>query len=134
MADIPQRRRIVVNGIVQGVGFRPFVYNLARRYGLVGTVSNTSAGVEIEIEGIDLDRFEGSLKGDLPPQAMLSSFATEVIPVRNDTEFSIGFSRGVGRVSTQIAPDLAVCPDCLRELFDPADRRYLYPFINCTNC
>ncbi|MDF1578415.1 MAG: carbamoyltransferase HypF [Desulfobulbales bacterium] len=134
MADNLQRRRIVVNGIVQGVGFRPFVYNLARRYGLVGTVSNTSAGVEIEIEGIDLDRFENSLKNDLPPQAVLSSFATEVIPLRNYTEFSIGLSRGVGRVSTQIAPDLAVCPDCLRELFDPDDRRYLYPFINCTNC
>ncbi|MFN2369364.1 MAG: acylphosphatase, partial [Desulfurivibrionaceae bacterium] len=134
MADNLQRRRILVNGIVQGVGFRPFVYVLAHRYGLTGTVINTSAGVEIEIEGIDLDRFENSLKNDLPPQAMLSSFTSQVTPVCNDTQFSIGFSQGVGRVSTQIAPDLAICFDCLRELFDPDDRRYLYPFINCTNC
>jgi hydrogenase maturation protein HypF len=134
MADNLQRRRILVNGIVQGVGFRPFVYNLARRYGLAGTVVNTSSGVEIEIEGIELDHFENSLKNDLPPQAMLSSFSTEVIPVCNDTDFSIGFSQAVGRVATQIAPDLAICSDCLRELFAPDDRRYLYPFINCTNC
>ncbi len=129
-----ERRRILVNGIVQGVGFRPFVYNLARRYGLTGTVLNTSSGVEIEIEGTGLDHFEHSLKRDPPPQAVLSSFASEVIPLCNDTEFSIGFSLGVEKVSTQIAPDLALCPDCLRELFDPNDRRYLYPFINCTNC
>jgi hydrogenase maturation protein HypF len=116
------------------VGFRPFVYNLAHRYGLAGTVINTSAGVEIEVEGTGLDHFENSLKHDLPPQAEISSFTCEVIPVLNDTVFSIGFSSGVEKVSTQIAPDLAVCSDCLRELFDPEDRRYLYPFINCTNC
>jgi len=136
MPDNVQRRRIVVNGIVQGIGFRPFVYNLAHSLGLTGLVINTSAGVKIEAEGASsgLDDFETSLKNDLPPQAILTSFASHVIPLCHDKTFTIGFSQENEKASTQIAPDLALCPDCLRELFDPNDRRYLYPFINCTNC
>jgi len=136
MPDKIHRRKIVVNGIVQGVGFRPFVFNLARRYGLVGLVGNTSAGVRIEAEGEkgSLDDFENSLREELPPQAVLTSFHSEHIPIREEISFTIDLSATGGPVATQVAPDLAVCRDCLRELFDPADRRYLYPFINCTNC
>ena len=135
MPENIHRRKIVVNGIVQGVGFRPFVYNLAHRYGLGGLVANTSAGVKIEVEGDPgvLDQFATSLQEELPPQAVLVFCHSESIPVRGENSFKIDLSEATGPVTTQIAPDLAVCHDCLRELLDPADRRYQYPFINCTN-
>lgn len=134
--SIIQRRRIIVQGIVQGVGFRPFVYGQARRWGLVGFVCNDSQGVTIEIEGADsaLDGFQLALREQAPPLARIDSVTTELIPACNEQAFTIAHSQqGVERRAL-ISPDTATCNDCLRELFDPADRRYHYPFINCTNC
>lgn len=129
------RWRHAIGGIVQGVGFRPFVYRLAHEFDLTGWVRNTPAGVEIEIQGSDtgLNAFEGALLDRLPPLAQITSHRRTDIPVGDDHTFSI-LPSGVGRADIQIAPDSALCPDCLRELFDPADRRYRYPFITCTNC
>ena len=129
------RRRHLINGIVQGVGFRPFVYRTALENGLTGWVRNTPAGVEIEIQGpiSELSTFDNALANDLPPLAVVTSHSKEDIPLSEDITFSILASSG-GEPAIQIAPDSAVCGDCLRELFDPADRRYRYPFITCTNC
>ncbi len=129
------RRRFVVAGIVQGVGFRPFVYRLARTYGLSGWVRNTPAGVEAEVQGTPdaLARFSSSLASEAPPLAVITSIGSDEIPPIDERVFSI-ISSGTGVAAAQIAPDSALCDDCLRELFDPADRRYRYPFITCTNC
>lgn len=129
------RHRYTISGIVQGVGFRPFVYRLAHENGLSGWVRNTPSGVEIEIQGdqTGLEAFEHALSHDPPPLAVITSHCREEIPPSNDTAFLILPSAG-GEPAVQIAPDSALCPDCLRELFDPADRRYRYPFITCTNC
>jgi hydrogenase maturation protein HypF len=131
-----ERRRLVVQGIVQGVGFRPFVYKQALRCGLGGFVLNDSVGVMIEIEGEPdaLAAFERALREQAPPLARVDSVVAEVLPPRGETAFLIGRSRAGAERRTLIAPDTATCDDCLRELFDPADRRYGYPFINCTNC
>jgi hydrogenase maturation protein HypF len=129
-------RRLEVNGIVQGVGFRPFVYNLANHFGLKGEVANTSAGVSIHIEG-PLDRiksFETDLAARCPPLAHIVEISTRSESVKQYADFNIVKSRGRAARSTLISPDVSICDDCLRELFDPKDRRYLYPFINCTNC
>lgn len=136
MPDNIHRRKIVVNGIVQGVGFRPFVYNLANRYGLAGLVANTSAGVNIEVEGPapELSCFEKSLQEELPVQAIIIDCRSENVPPVGARDFVIDLSEVSGRASTLVAPDLALCHDCLAELFDSTDRRYQYPFINCTNC
>jgi hydrogenase maturation protein HypF len=130
------RRKIEIGGVVQGVGFRPFVFNLARRHGLVGCVANTSRGVEIEVQGSPevLDVFTSALREEAPVQAEILSLRTSSVPPGAETDFQILCSRTIGPAATLIAPDLALCRDCLREMFDPADRRYLYPFINCTNC
>jgi hydrogenase maturation protein HypF len=130
------RRKIEIGGVVQGVGFRPFVYNLARRYGLVGSVTNTPMGVEIEVQGAPevLEVFATALRDEAPGQAEIVSVRTSSVPPGLETDFRIDLSRTTGPATTLIAPDLALCRDCLRELFNPADRRYLYPFINCTNC
>jgi hydrogenase maturation protein HypF len=131
-----QRRRILVQGIVQGVGFRPFVYGQAQRWGLVGFVCNDSRGVTIEIEGADsaLDAFQRALYEQAPPLARIDSVAAESIPARHEQAFTIIHSQQGAERQALISPDTATCDDCLRELFDPADRRYHYPFINCTNC
>ncbi|MCK5206314.1 MAG: carbamoyltransferase HypF, partial [Desulfobacterales bacterium] len=129
-------RRLEVNGIVQGVGFRPFVYNLANHYGLKGEVANTSSGVSIHIEG-PLDRiqsFETDLAAKCPPLAHVIEVSGRSETVKQYPDFSIVKSRGKATMSTLISPDVSICDDCLRELFDSKDRRYLYPFINCTNC
>lgn len=132
---LTRRRAHKVQGIVQGVGFRPFVYRLAHELNLTGWVRNTPAGVEIEIQGSDagLDRFEEEFLNSLPPLALISSHTSTNIPVGDETNFSI-LPSGDGTADIQIAPDSALCSDCLRELFDPADRRFRYPFITCTNC
>jgi hydrogenase maturation protein HypF len=124
-----------VNGIVQGVGFRPFVYRLAQELSLTGWVRNTSAGVEIEIQGNEalLDRFDLALHSNLPPLALITAHKRTTIPLCDDQSFTI-LPSGAGTADIRIAPDSALCADCLRELFDPADRRYRYPFITCTNC
>jgi len=131
-----QRRRIVVQGIVQGVGFRPFVYNQALRWGLVGFVLNDSLGVTIEVEGTPetLDGFQSALHEETPPLAHIDSIVTELVPPHQESAFIIAHSQAGAERHALISPDSTTCEDCLHELFDPEDRRYHYPFINCTNC
>ncbi|HET9508881.1 MAG TPA: acylphosphatase, partial [Gaiellaceae bacterium] len=129
------RRAFVVRGIVQGVGFRPFVHRLARQQELGGFVLNDGAGVVIEVEGAAaaLERFARALVEDAPPLARIDSVATRAIGARGETDFRIALSEA--QSSTALIPaDVATCDECLRELFDPRDRRYRYPFVNCTQC
>ena len=130
------RRQIEVSGIVQGVGFRPYVYRLATGRQLRGTIRNTSAGVTIEIQGPaeTVQNFVEHLPAEAPPLARITSLAVHDVPCNRDQDFRIVHSHEGEQVRTLISPDVAICPDCLRELFDPKDRRYRYPFINCTNC
>jgi hydrogenase maturation protein HypF len=130
------RRRIVVSGIVQGVGFRPHVYRVAHRYGLSGYVRNTASGAAIEVQGTAdvLGRFLEDLKSKAPPLARIAALSVEEVPCQPDGTFEILPSASGERTDTLIAPDIATCSDCLHELLDPSDRRYGYPFINCTNC
>ncbi len=127
---------IHITGIVQGVGFRPFVYNLAQRHHLTGWVRNTSAGVDIEVDGenVELRDFVEHLKAELPPLARLDSIRVTERPASGFEQFEILHSEAVEGAFQPISPDVAVCPDCLREMNDPNDRRYRYSFINCTNC
>ncbi|MBK8984651.1 MAG: carbamoyltransferase HypF [Chloroflexi bacterium] len=131
-----QGKRIHVNGIVQGVGFRPFVFALAEQYGLVGWVRNTSAGVDIEVDGAPeaLDAFVQAIRTEAPPLAQIDEVTAVSIPPNGFTTFAIVHSEAISGAFQPISPDVSICDDCLRELFDPADRRYRYPFINCTNC
>ncbi len=131
------RRRVAieVDGIVQGVGFRPFIYRLALRFGLSGWVRNTGRGVQIEVEGDGdlLDSFAAAIAREAPPLAVVSAVRVEPLALGGESGFVIvesakGFKGG------EVSPDCEVCEDCLAELFDPLDRRHLYPFINCTNC
>lgn len=128
--------RIQVIGIVQGVGFRPFVYGLASHLGLCGWVRNTSAGVEIEVDGSPkaLQMFIEGLKNEAPPLARIDSIEVEDRPINGYTTFEILHSETIADAFQPVSPDVCICPDCLRELFDPQNRRYRYPFINCTNC
>ena len=128
--------KIWVRGIVQGVGFRPFIYNLADSLGLKGWVKNTSGGVEIEVSGSDeaLQRFVAAIRGNPPPLARIDELHSEPVPTNGYTDFKIHDSQSQPGISLPISPDVAICADCRRELFDPANRRYRYPFINCTNC
>ncbi|MBF6354953.1 carbamoyltransferase HypF [Nocardia higoensis] len=129
------RRRFVVRGVVQGVGFRPFVYTTAAELSLSGRVSNDSSGVIVETEGTpaDLVEFERRLRCAPPPLAVVESVERCEIPVRGGTGFHIAdTTRGGGR--TLASPDIALCAACEAELRDPSDRRYRHPFVNCTNC
>ncbi len=128
--------RITISGVVQGVGFRPFVYNLAQRLGLRGWVLNHSGGVDIEAEGAleRLTTFIAALRDEAPPLARIESLEAVPISANGYEEFEIRHSEAQAGRFMLISPDVATCPDCLRELFDFADRRYRYPFINCTNC
>ena len=130
------RRQIEVSGIVQGVGFRPFIYRLATERQLVGTIRNTSSGVTIEVQGsaASVEDFVSRLPREAPPLSRITGMRTHELPCNGDREFRIIASDGEEPVRTLISPDVATCDDCLREMFDPADRRYRYPFINCTNC
>ncbi|MCU1679471.1 MAG: hypF [Amycolatopsis sp.] len=134
--DNTERRRFTLTGVVQGVGFRPFVYRVATELGLVGLVGNDSLSVFAEVQGPvgAIERFARRLVEELPPLAEVSEVRTEVIPVVCEDAFVIVASRGVEGAKTPIPPDIAVCADCVGELFDPADRRYRHPFITCTNC
>jgi hydrogenase maturation protein HypF len=129
-------KQLGIKGIVQGVGFRPFVCQLAKRYGIKGEVANTSSGVSVRIEGIskDIECFCADLIGKAPPLAHISEISACSETVKGFTDFSIIKSKSDADNSTLISPDVSICNDCLRELFDPENRRYLYPFINCTNC
>lgn len=130
------RRRIHVAGIVQGVGFRPYVYRLATERHLAGQIANTSSGVVIEVEGAAevVDDFLSSLPAQAPPLALVTDIRAVEIHRTGESEFCILSSDQSAPVRTLISSDIATCADCLRELLDPADRRYHYPFINCTNC
>jgi hydrogenase maturation protein HypF len=127
--------RIKINGIVQGVGFRPFVYKTAIELGLKGYVLNSTSGVEIEVCGAEknLELFVERIKNEHPPAAFIKEFYAEEKEDIPYTEFTIKQSQN-RKGSTQISPDLAVCQDCVRELFDESDPRFNYAFINCTNC
>ncbi|HEX5273163.1 MAG TPA: carbamoyltransferase HypF, partial [Gemmataceae bacterium] len=131
-----ERRAIVIRGIVQGVGFRPFVYNLAARLHLRGFVRNRAGAVQIEVEGEPpaLDRFVGELSDRPPPLAQIEQLSWERRPPQGEAEFRIEPSAPDADAPVFISPDVATCPDCLAELLDPADRRSGYPFLNCTNC
>ncbi len=125
-----------ISGIVQGVGFRPFVYNLASRFGLTGWVRNTSAGVDIAVDGPgeNLAAFIQALREEAPPLSRIDEFVAAYGPVNGFQVFEILESEAIPDAFQPISPDVAICADCLRELFDPQDRRYHYPFTNCTNC
>jgi hydrogenase maturation protein HypF len=129
-------RRIEVRGTVQGVGFRPWVYRLARERGLAGRVSNDSRGVTIEAFGPerDLAAFVGSLRESSPPAARIRELAWTPIPAEPSTEFAIVESRQVAGRRVSLPPDLPTCAACLSEILDPGNRRYRYPFTNCTDC
>jgi hydrogenase maturation protein HypF len=128
--------KIWVRGIVQGVGFRPFVFNLAERLELKGWVKNTSSGVEIEACGTEeaLQRFVETIRDNPPPLARIDDLRAEPAPVNGYTDFKIYDSQPQEGAFIPVSPDVAICDDCRRELFDPANRRFRYPFINCTNC
>jgi len=130
------RRGVLVCGVVQGVGFRPFVYRLASEEGLAGSIGNDTDGVTIEIEGpaAHVEAFLQRLSGETPPLARIDSIAVRELEATGEAGFRIVSSQVKGQVSTGIPADAATCADCLRELLDPADRRFRYPFLNCTNC
>ncbi|HUH96291.1 MAG TPA: acylphosphatase, partial [Anaerolineales bacterium] len=131
-----QSARIHISGIVQGVGFRPFVYNLATRLGLRGWVRNTSAGVDIEVDGEHdvLVAFIHAVRSEAPALSHIEELTSSFGGAHGFRSFEIIHSESLDSAFQPISPDVAVCDDCLRELFDPSDRRYHYPFINCTNC
>ena len=131
------RTSIIISGIVQGVGFRPFIYRLATEMGLYGWVRNSTSGVEIEAGGTDerLAHFIRRIRDEAPPLADITTLTHQALPdTDGEYAFTIRESGAAYGYSAQVAPDAALCNDCLRELFDPADRRYHYPFITCTNC
>jgi hydrogenase maturation protein HypF len=131
-----RRVRYRFSGIVQGVGFRPFIYRLAVRSGLAGFVHNSTEGVIVEVEGapLSIEAFLPRVRQEVPPLAEIYGITSSEIPAKGDGEFRIIQSAATGISDVQISPDIGTCNDCLKELFDPSDRRYKYPFINCTNC
>jgi hydrogenase maturation protein HypF len=131
-----RRLRVCVQGVVQGVGFRPFVYTTAAALGLSGAVRNDSSGAIIEVEGDpwNIDDFLHRLRDGPPPLAIIESIATEAIPVIGGTGFVIADTSRSTTGRTLASPDVAMCADCAAELRDPGNRRYRHPFVNCTNC
>ncbi len=134
-----ETRRYQIRGIVQGVGFRPFVFRTAERHALGGWIRNDSDGVVLEVQGLPgaLEEFIVEVRTRAPVLARIESVA--LLEQRYEERYLQGFEihvseRGGAQASTLISPDTCVCEDCLRELLDPADRRYRYPYINCTNC
>ncbi|MGW6518246.1 carbamoyltransferase HypF [Streptomyces sp. NPDC054962] len=134
--DPPLRRRVTVRGVVQGVGFRPYLYGLATELALAGHVTNTPEGVVVEVEGTAsaVARFCDRLAAQAPPLARVESVHHREMPPVGGTAFTILTSRTGGPARTLVSPDSATCADCLAELADPADRRYRHPFVNCTHC
>ena len=125
-----------LEGIVQGVGFRPFVYTIALRYALCGFVLNNAKGVVIEVEGFQesLDAFEQALFKELPPLARIDFWQKDILTCKDDVSFEIRQSNESNTKSSLILPDMSICDDCLQELHDPTNRRYHYFFTNCTHC
>ncbi len=136
VAPVVDRLRVRVEGTVQGVGFRPHVHRLARELALSGWVMNDRHGVLAEVEGSThaLDEFVRRVVSDAPPLARVERLLPERTVVQGDTSFEILASPTGGEADALVAPDAATCEDCLRELADPGDRRFRYPFVNCTNC
>jgi hydrogenase maturation protein HypF len=132
----PRRLRIIVIGAVQGVGFRPFVFRLASELGLTGWVNNSPVGVFIEVEGAreTLEQFLARLQSDKPALSSIHSLEAASLDLIGYDKFEVRPSDESGQKLALVMPDIAVCDDCLREMADPNDRRYRYPFINCTNC
>lgn len=131
------RTKLFINGIVQGVGFRPYIHKSAKSYNLNGWICNTSDGVELELEGSadSIAKFITNLKPKSPPMAQIDNIIEKPQDgLKNYKGFKIIPSRRGEKRNTLISPDVGICPDCARELMDPTDRRYRYPFINCTNC
>jgi hydrogenase maturation protein HypF len=130
------RNEVRVEGIVQGVGFRPFVHQLAGRLGLAGLVGNDARGVFVEVEGTPaaVASFLRALRLEAPPLALVERVTARPLPLKGGDGFTIAPSAPGGERQALVSPDTAACDDCLRELQDPADRRYRYPFVNCTNC
>ncbi|MGB7623243.1 MAG: acylphosphatase, partial [Terriglobia bacterium] len=131
-----QRIHIVIQGAVQGVGFRPFIYRLSRAMDLPGWVSNSAQGVFIEVEGEkrDLDAFLLRVEKEKPLRASIQSLEYSYLDPLGFETFEIRESERTGELSALVLPDIATCPECLQDVFDPTNRRYLYPFTNCTNC
>ncbi len=131
-----QRLRVEIHGAVQGVGFRPFVYRLATEMGLTGWVINDTQGVFIEVEGSEaaLQRFLERLPAEAPPRALVQTLSAAWLEAAGFERFEIRHSDSSGTKTVLVLPDIATCPDCLAEVLDPANRRYRYPFTNCTNC
>ena len=136
MADDKAGLRISVRGVVQGVGFRPFIYTLANRHGLTGWVRNTSSGVEIEVNGPqnELEGFVQTIQDNPPPLARIDQLETVSTKPNHYPAFEILISQADPSQFIPISPDISTCADCLNEFMNPQDRRYRYPFINCTNC
>jgi len=130
------RARLTVRGAVQGVGFRPCVYRLATELGLSGWVSNSAEGVFVELEGgrEQVQRFVLRIESEKPPRSFIQSLETSWLDPAGYSRFEIRASESRGAKTALVLPDIAICEDCLREMFDPRNRRYLYPFTNCTNC
>ncbi len=135
-ATLNRRVRVRVEGVVQGVGFRPYVHRLAREIGLGGFVRNDERGVIVEVESTPaaVERFLQRLPAEAPALASVERVRHEEMAPNGDDAFTIVESTGTGQTATMVGPDAATCADCRTELFDPADRRYRYPFTNCTNC
>jgi len=134
---ILKRATIFIEGRVQGVGFRPFVFRYAKKNNLKGFVCNTSEGVYIEAEGnkVDIEKFISDIKNSSPKQSIIKKITiTYSPPLKKETGFVILESRPGKKIQTELSPDIATCKKCLKELFNPEDRRFLFPFINCTDC
>jgi hydrogenase maturation protein HypF len=135
-ADHRTRLKLVIHGAVQGVGFRPFVFRLASELGLCGWVNNSPQGVFIEVEGprTELEKFLLRLESEKPPRCFIQSLEATWLDAVSYADFEIRKSEIGGNKTALVMPDIATCPDCLREIFDPKNRRHRYPFTNCTNC
>lgn len=131
-----KRTGIRIAGIVQGVGFRPFIYRLAKACQLTGFVRNDEQGVWIEAEGKreNLQEFSQRIEAEAPAMAKITQMAATDLPPCGDTQFLIAGSLDSGHKAAYISPDIAICDDCRREIADPKNRRYGYAFTNCTNC
>jgi hydrogenase maturation protein HypF len=136
LGDEPRRARLAIRGAVQGVGFRPFIYRLATELGLMGWVNNSSQGVFVEVEGGQacVEEFVTRIEAEKPPRSFVQSLETSWLDAAGYAGFEIRPSSSSGAKTALILPDIATCCDCLREILDPRDRRYRYPFTNCTNC
>src|SRR5262245_16060529 len=136
IGERPARLRVAIRGAAQGVGFRPFIYRLATELGLAGWVKNSSQGVFIEVEGRqgELESFLLRIEREKPPRSFIQSLESSFLDPKGFTGFEIRKSDSAGEKNAFVLPDIAVCPDCLGDISDPNNRRYRYPFTNCTNC